>query len=139
MASNLKIAQATASAMAAALVGAYTNGSKLRIYDSTGGTGQPATPETAVGSQQLLAEVVLPASNAFTQTNGVLTAAAITAVTIALSGTATWYRWVKADGTTPIADGSVGTTGADLNINAVSLSAGASLSVTSFTHTVPSV
>jgi hypothetical protein len=137
MASNLKTSQNCASAQAAALVGAYTNSSIIRIYDSTG-TGQPSSPETAVSTQQLLAEITLPSSGAFTQTNGVMTAAAISSATIAISGTATWFRWVKVDGTTPIADGSVGVSGADLNINSVSLSSGATLAVSSFTYTIPS-
>lgn len=134
MASNLKIAQNTGSTEANALVGAFTNTSTIKIYDGT----QPATPETAISTQNLLATITLPSSSAFgSASNGVITAAAITSITIAASGTAAWFRWTKSDGTTVIADGSVGTSGADLNINSVALSSGASLSVSSFTFTVP--
>ena len=134
MASNLKTSQNCASTQAAALVGAYTNSSVIKVYDGT----QPSTPETAVSTQNLLATVTLPSSSAFTQSNGVMTAAAITSVTIAASGTAAWFRWLKSDGTTPIADGSVGTSGCDLNLNSVALSSGATLAISSFTYTVPS-
>lgn len=135
MASNLKIAQNTASTEANALVGSFSNSSTIKIYDGS----QPSTPETAVSTQTLLATVTLPASSAFGAASaGVITAAAITSVTISSTGTAAWFRWVKSDGTTVIADGSVGTSGADLNLNSTSLSAGASLTVSSFTFTVPS-
>lgn len=134
MASNLKVAQATASAQAAALVGAYTNSSILKIYDGA----QPSTPETAISTQNLLASITLPASAAFSQTNGLMTAAAITNATVSATGTAAWFRWLKSDATTVIADGSVATSSADLNLNSTSLSSGASIAISSFTFTIPS-
>lgn len=134
MASNLKVSLNCASAQAAALVGAYTNGSILNIYQGT----QPATPETAIGAQVLLASIVLP-SPAFTQVNGVMTANAIASVTIGVTGTAQFFRWNKSDNTTPIADGSIGVSGADMNLNSVALSAGATLAISSMTYTVPGV
>ena len=135
MSSNLKIAQNTASTEANALVGAFTNSSIIKIYDGT----QPATPETAVTTQNLLATITLPASPAFgAAANGVITANAISPVTIAASGTAAWFRWLKSDGTTAICDGSVGTSGADMNLNSTALSSGAELDTSSMTFTVPS-
>lgn len=134
MPSNLKIAQNTASAEANALVGSFTNGALFTIYNGT----QPATPETAVTTQTLLATVTL-ASPAFgSASNGVITANTISNVTISTSGTASWFRLFKSDGVTVIMDGSIGISGCDLNLNAVVLSAGATLSTTSFTFTVPS-
>ncbi len=134
MTSNLKIAQNTASAEANALVGSFTNGAILNIYDGT----QPATPETAVSTQTLLATVTL-ASPAFgSASNGVITANAIADVTVSASGTASWFRLLKSDNTTVIMDGSAGNSGCDLNLNATALSAGAVFSTTSFTFTVPS-
>lgn len=130
----MNVAQNTASTQAAALVGAFTNSSILRIYQGT----IPSTPETAIGAQVLLATVTLP-SPAFTQTNGVMTANAIASVTIGTTGTAQFFRWLKSDGTTVIADGTVSTSGADLNINSTSLTSGATLAVSSFTYTIPSV
>ena len=136
MASNLKVSTTTANAEANALVGSFTNSSTIKIYDGA----QPSTPEIAISTQNLLATITLPASSAFGAASaGVITAAAISDITIGASGTAAWFRWWKADGTTPIADGSVGTSGADLNLNSTSLSSGATLSTTSFTFTVPAV
>src|ERR1700679_41456 len=127
MPSNLKIAQNTASTEANALVGAFTNGAFLNIYTGA----QPATPETAVSTQTLLATVTL-ASPAFGSASyGVITANAISDVTISATGTAAWFRLLKSDNTTVIMDGSVGTSGCDLNLNSVALSSGATLSTTS--------
>lgn len=133
MASNLKVSQDCASTQANALVGGYTNGSIIHIYQGT----QPATPETAITTQTLLASITLP-SPAFTQALGVMTANAITSVTIGVSGTAQFFRWTKSDNTTPIADGSIGTSGADMNLNSTALSSGATLAISSMTYTIPS-
>jgi len=135
MPSNLKIAQNTASTEANALVGAFTNGALLKIYDGT----QPTTPETAITMQNLLATVTL-ASPAFgSASNGEITANAISDVTISASGTAAWFRLLKSDNATVIMDGSVGTSGCDLNLNSTVLASGATLSTASFTFTVPGV
>ena len=99
----MNTSQACASLQAAALVGSVTNSSTVKIYTGT----IPTTPETALGSQTLLATVTLPSSSAFTQTNGVMTAAAITSVTIAATGTAAWFRWAESGGTV-LGDGYVG-------------------------------
>lgn len=116
---------------------ALLNSGYLRIYDSTGGTGQPATADTAIGSQVLLAELRYAATAINGSASaGVATLAALTADSSAnAAGTATWFRALKSDGTTPVFDGSVGTTGADCNINAVAIAAGAAVSVTSHTYT----
>lgn len=99
----MNVAQNTASTQAATLVGAFTNSSIVQVYNGT----IPATPETAISGQTLLASITLPASSAFSQTNGVMTAAAITNPTIGATGTATFFRWVKSDTTTVIGDGYV--------------------------------
>ncbi len=132
MASNLKPSLAAANLQSSTYVGAVTNSSTLSIYSGT----QPTTPETAA-SGTLLATVTLPASAAMTSNNGVLTAAAIASVTIATSGVASWFRWAESGGSVVLADGSVGTSGSDMNLNSTALSSGATLSITSFTYTVP--
>jgi hypothetical protein len=43
----------------------------------------------------------------------------------------------KSDGTTAVFDGSVDTTGADLNLNATAIAAGATVAVSSLTYTEP--
>lgn len=101
----------------------------LRIYDGT----RPATGGTAT---TLLAELTCNATFAPAASGGVLTLNAITQDSSAdATGTATWFRVVKSGGSTHVLDGSVGTSGADLNLATTSIVAGAAVSVTSFTIT----
>jgi hypothetical protein len=102
---------------------------KLRIYSGT----RPATGGTAT---TLLAELTLNATFAPAASGGVLTLNAITGDTTAdATGTASWARIFKSDGTTICLDCSVGTSGADINLNTVSIVAGAAVTVTSATIT----
>ncbi len=102
---------------------------KLRIYNGT----QPATGGAIT---TLLAELTLNATFAPGASNGVLTLNAITQDSSAdATGTATWARIFKSDGTTICLDCTVGTSGADINLNTTSIVAGAAVSVTSATIT----
>lgn len=131
MALNPKRSNAAVSAAADAVT-TLLNSGKLRIYDGT----QPATANTAITTQTLLAELTFNATAFGAATNGVATANSITADTSAdASGTATWFRALKSDGSTPVFDGSVGTSSADLVLNSTSISSGAQVSVTAFTYT----
>ena len=104
----------------------------LRIYDGT----RPANPNTAITTQTLLVALTCNASAfAAAASGGVLTANAISNGTAAASGTASWFRLVKSDGTTPIMDGDVSTSGADLNLNNTSIATSQTVSVTAFTVT----
>jgi hypothetical protein len=108
------------------------NSGKLRIYDGT----QPATADTALSGQVLLAELTFNATAFGAASAGVATANAITQDASAdATGTAAWFRAVKSDGTTVLFDGSVGTSGSNLNLNSVAISSGAAVQVTSFTFT----
>ncbi len=129
MANNLKRADAAVNEEASR-VGALLNSGKLRIYDGA----QPATADTAISTQVLLAELTFgnPAFGA--PASGLITANAITAATAAATGTAAWFRAVKSDNT-PVLDGSVGTSGCDLNLSSVAIQQGGNVSVTSFTYT----
>jgi len=105
----------------------------LRIYDST----QPTNADTALGAQVLLAELRFNADAAAAATAGVLTINAITQDSNANNtGTASWFRALQADGSTVMFDGTVGTSGCDLNIATTSIVAGAIVGVTSFVYTV---
>jgi hypothetical protein len=133
MANNLKTSIVSRNAELDALA-ALANSGKLRIYDGA----QPATPETAVSGQNLLAELTMNATAFGAAASGVITAAAITSDTDAdATGTAAWYRLLKSDGTTVLWDGSVGTSGCDLNLNSVAIQQHAQVSVSSFTYTLP--
>jgi len=135
MALNTKISNLAASAAADAVC-VLANTGYLRIYDGT----QAADADTAVGAQVLLAELRLNATAFGAASNGVATANAITADSSAnASGTASWFRVLKSDGTTVLFDGSVGTSGANLNLNSVAISSGAAVSISSLTYTAKKI
>jgi len=132
MANNLKISTTAVNAQADALSDLLDNG-YLRIYDGT----QPANANTAITSQVLLAELRFNATAAPAASGGVLTMNSITQDSSAnATGTATWFRALKSDGSTVVFDGSVSTSGADLNLGSTSITSGASVAVTSMTYTV---
>ena len=106
------------------------NAALIRFYDSTG-TGRPATGG-AVTTQQKLAELTLGSPFAAGAASGVLTVTNPTSANALLSGTATWFRIVKADGTTFVLDGNVGTSGSDINFTSVAFVSGQPVNVTSF-------
>lgn len=132
MANNLKISTTAVNAQADALSDLLDNG-YLRIYDGT----QPANANTAITSQVLLAELRFNATAAPAASGGVLTMNSITQDSSANNtGTATWFRALKSNGSTVVFDGSVGAASCDLNIGSTSITAGASVAVTSMTYTV---
>ena len=109
------------------------NSGYIRIY--TGGI--PATPETAV-SGTLLAELQFNATAFGAAAAGVITANAITQDSSAdNTGVAGTYRALKSDGTTALWDGTVSTSGADLNLNSTSINSGVAVSISSLTVTLP--
>ncbi len=134
MALNPQLTNASASAAADAVVDRVDQGSgpgKLRIYDGT----QAATADTAIGAQVLLAELTFSDPAFGAASNGVATASAITADSSAnATGTASWFRVVDSDNNA-IWDGTVGTSGADLNLNTTSIVSGAEVAVSAFTYT----
>jgi hypothetical protein len=109
------------------------NAGYFRIYDQT----QPTDADTALGSQVKLAELALNATAFAAAAAGSKSANAIADDTTAdATGTATWGTLVKSDGTTRVQDFSVGTSGANLNLNSVAIQAGAKVSVTSWSETM---
>lgn len=133
MAKNPKMGNAHVNAQGDALNAVY-NGGKLRLY---GGT-QPANADTST-SEVVLVEFTLPTPCFGTAALGVVTANTIADVTAAASGTATWARYWKADGTTPLQDGTVGVTAGqfDVLVDAVSIVQAVTQHVNSWAHTIP--
>ena len=122
-----------AATLRTAMVDAITtragNAALLRIYDGS-------RPATGGAATTLLAELTCCTPFAAGASNGVLTLGAITQDASAnASGTATWFRIVKADGTTHVLDGNVGTSGSDLNLTTTTIVVGQPVSVTSFVIT----
>jgi hypothetical protein len=100
---------------------------KIRIYSGT----QPATGGTAT---TLLAEDALSATSAPAASGQVLTLNAITTSNAVATGTATWFR-ILTSANVPVIDGTVGTSGADLNLNTTSIVSGGPVAISSFTIT----
>lgn len=115
-------------AMLDAITTAIGSNGLLRIYDGS-------RPASGGAATTLLAELALSATAAGAASSGVLTLSAITQDSSAnATGTATWFRIVTSGGTFVI-DGSVGTSGSDLNLTTTSIVSGQPVSVTSFTIT----
>lgn len=108
----------------------------LRIYSGT-------RPATGGAATTLLAQLTCNATFAPGASSGVLTLNSITpASSAAATGTATWFRIVKADGTTFCLDGSVSTVAAgtgDLRLDdtAIVLGGTVAISVATFTEGNP--
>lgn len=105
------------------------SGSLIRIYSGS----RPATGGTAT---TLLAELSWSSTMASAASSGVLTGSAVTSDSSADStGTASWFRHVKSDGTTHVADGNCGTSGSDLNLTTLSIVATQPVSISSYVYT----
>lgn len=131
MASNLKYAVTLKNAKLDAITTAISTSGLLRIYSGT----QPTNPDTALSGNTLLAELALSSTFAAGASSGVLTASAITADSSAdNTGTATWGTLTTSGGTRKV-DFTVGTSGADLNLNTTSIVSGAQVSVSSLAIT----
>lgn len=136
MASNLFVTNAVSQSILTALKTAIDAGTAavIEIYGDT----QPTDADTAVGAQTKLATLTMSAT-AFGAVSddtpgAIMTAAAITGDSSADdTDTATWFRMLTQAGGTTIMDGSVGTSGADLNFNTVSFSAGSQIDITALT------
>lgn len=116
-------------AMLDAITARAGNGALLRIYDGS-------RPATGGAATTLLAELTCGTPFAGAAALGVLTANAITQDASAnATGTATWFRIVQSDGTTFVLDGSVGTSGSDLNMTSTSIVATQPVSISSFVIT----
>lgn len=131
MASNLKYAVTLKNDKLAQISTDIGSSGLLSIYSGT----QPTNPDTALSGNTLLAQLALSATFAPAPSGGVLTANAITTETSAnATGTATWGTLTTSGGTRKV-DFSVGTSGADLNLNTTSIVSGASVAVSSLTIT----
>lgn len=126
----------SANAMLDAGIGTLADNGKLRLYAGT----IPTNADTALAGNTLLCELTMAADSFPAASAATLTANAITADASAdATGTAAFFRLYKADGTTNLLQGSVGTATADMIINSTAIQAGAQVSVTSFVVTMPVV
>ena len=128
MASNLKYSNGTRDAQQTGLITYAGSGSIIRLYDGT----QPTNANTAISTQTLIVSLVVSGSFG-TDSNGSITLGSVTNGTAVASSTATFFRIVKSDGTTVVMDGSVGTSGADMNLNSTTISSGQLVAITAGT------
>lgn len=109
-----------------------TGAATLKIYTGS----QPATADTAA-SGTLLATFTLndPAFGA--ASGGTITLAGTPkTVAAAATGTAGWFR-IETSTPTNVLDGSVGTSGNQINLNTTSITSGVNVTITSGTITMP--
>jgi hypothetical protein len=106
-------------------------GMLLKIYSGT----VPATADTALGAQVLLATLTLANTPFGAASAGVKTAGAIASDTNAANtGTAAFFRLTTSGGTV-VAQGTVGTSGTDAIINTTAISAGATVACSALAFT----
>lgn len=114
---------------------ALFNSGTLRVYTGA----QPALNGSLTGTLLVTLTFSSTAFGSSSASAGTVTATAnaITSGTAGNTGTAGYAALVKSDGTTVIATGSVGTSGADLVLDSLAISSGAVVSCTAFTLTLP--
>jgi hypothetical protein len=125
----LTISAAAAQAMGAALATDIGSAATIEIRSGS----KPATPETAA-SGTLLSTVTI--SGSFSSSGATLTAADPASASVVATGTAGYFRLKTSGGTAKI-DGTVGTSGADMNLSSVSLVSGGTVDLGVPSFTVP--
>lgn len=127
MASNIHMSATLRNALLDAINAIIGSGGKLKIYTGT----QPATT-AASEAGTLLATLTLSSTALAAASGGSASFNAITGDTSAdNTGTATHFSITKSDDTRVI-EGSVGTSGCDLNVSSTSFTAGQDIEITSF-------
>ncbi|MEN6642573.1 MAG: hypothetical protein ABFE08_09015 [Armatimonadia bacterium] len=130
-----KYSVAVRNAMGDALTAQAAGSALLRVYDNTSSV--PADCAAGNGTNVLLAELTCNATFAPAASAGVVTLNAITNDSSAnASGTLSYWRLYKADGTTCVAQGSAGSTGQDINFGVTAFVAGATIAVSGLTITI---
>lgn len=125
---SLNYSNATRHAQNEGLIAFAGTGALFNLYTSF----QPANANTPITTQTLL--VSLPIPGVFgTDVNGTLTLGSIVTTQAVATGTATFFRIFKSDGTTVVLDGSVGLSNANLILNVVDIVALENVSITSGT------
>lgn len=130
---NTQLSNLAANEQLNALAALASNG-YLRMYSGA----QPISADMPITTQVLLAELRFGTPAFGTSVSGVITANAITDESDApATGIATWFRVFKSDGITVLWDGTIGTTGNNINLNSTAIQTHARVSLTSYTHTLP--
>lgn len=133
MALNLHVKETLRNSMLDELNGAIGASGLLRVYSGT----QPATADTALAGNTLLAELTLSATAFGAAAAGVATLAAVGAdISADATGTATWATLTTSAGVRVI-DGSCGASGTfDFVINSAAIQSGARVELISYTFSI---
>ncbi len=133
MALNPSVGVAYRNAEADATCAQCNNGS-VKLYAGT----MPTNADTALSGNTLLATCTFGATAFGAAVAGVATANAIANDTSAdATATVSFFRAVKADGTTCVFQGTVGTSGCDLNMASTAIQINATVSISSLTYSRP--
>ena len=125
---DTQLSDASANA-AANVVTALVDGGYLRIYSGA----QPASAnDPAIGT--LLVELPFSSPAYQSAVGGIAASNTISAAVALATGTAGWYRVVKANVTTVVFDGSVGTSDSNLNLNSVAIQVGITVSISGLNY-----
>lgn len=124
-----RISTLAATASASAVASLLDHGF-LDLYDGI----QPESPDVAVSNQRRLARLGFD-SPAFAVASGIATANHIYPDRSAKStGDATWFRTYRSDGTTPVFDGSVGTSDSNIMLNTTAIEKSSEVSVSGLVY-----
>jgi hypothetical protein len=130
---GLRLSPAARNAAGDAITALLNAGGAGTIDIRTGA--QPTDPATAA-TGTVLATFTLPATAFAAFTSGTGNLNTVASVTASATGTAGWFR-MKNNAGTGVIDGTVGTSGAELNLSTTSITAGGSVSITSGSLSMP--
>jgi glutamate synthase domain-containing protein 3 len=116
---------------AADAVTARANSGSLVIYSGT----MPTDANTALSGNTVLATLTMSATAFAAAATGQAAANAITSATAVATNTASFFRVFETGGTVVVFQGTVGTSGAELILNSVSIVTGGNVAVSSLTYT----
>jgi hypothetical protein len=123
--SALKYSNALRHAQNEALITYAGNDAIINIYQGSA----PANANTGITTQTLLVSCVLVGVFG-TDTNGTLTLGTVNTGVAVATGVASFFRVFKSDNTSVVMDGSVGVTGADLNLDTTNINITQSVNIT---------
>lgn len=112
---------------------ALADGGKLRIYTGV----QPTTADTPITVQVMLVEFTNFTPAFAAGVSGVATFNPIAPAVAVQTGVPTWFRQFKADGITPLWDGSAGTVNANCLVSFSPIVLGATVTVLAYSRAEP--
>jgi len=132
---NFRIATATQNALAngvTTLLDAGGSAAHLKFYNDP----QPASANTAISTQTLLATLTFSSTAFGGASGGVITANGITGANAVATGTCTWARALDSNNNV-IFDCDVALSVATITLNAINFVSGGPVAISSFTITMP--